>query len=221
LAGPVLAQGGVVYQSGTESNDGEAVNVYTNAGAQRYRQAMQTSGGVIHNTIQKEDPALSSAALMPKAYSYDESGYRTGRRLIGQADLSELIDKEARKNGIDPLILEIIIRHESNFNPSAVSPTGAMGLMQLMPGTASSCGVKDPFDPAQNVAGGAYYFAQQLRRFQDLSQALAAYNAGPAAVQTYGGIPPFAETQNYVSSICMEYTNRRKRASKPDTSKPE
>ena len=218
LAGPALAQSGAVYQAGTETSQGETVNVYTNAGAQRYHRAMRSSGGTIHNTLPREDPAFSTAAQMPKAYSFEESGYRGVRRTIGAADLAELINKEAKKNDVDPLILEIIIKHESNFNPGAVSPTGALGLMQLMPGTAASCGVKDPFDPAQNVAGGAYYFAQQLRRFQDLSQALAAYNAGPGAVQTYGGIPPFAETQNYVSSICMEYANRRKRVS---TSKPE
>ena len=216
LSGPAFAQGsGYVYQAGTETSDGASVNVYTNVGAQKYRRAMHTTSGTIRNLVPKEDPALSSSQ-MPKSLSYDESGYRTGRRVIGATDLAELIDKEAKKNGVDPLLLEIIIRHESNFNPNAVSPTGALGLMQLMPGTAASVGVKDPLDPAQNVAGGAYYFAMQLRRFQDLGQALAAYNAGPGAVETYGGVPPYAETQNYVSSICSEYSNRRKRVSKAE-----
>ena len=81
--------------------------------------------------------------------------------------------------------------------------------MQLMPGTATMLGVTDPYDAEQNVAAGTSYFATQLRRFQDLGQALAAYNAGPGAVASCGGIPPYEETQNYVSKICSRYSQRR------------
>ncbi|CAN0425905.1 unnamed protein product, partial [Phaeothamnion confervicola] len=97
LASPALAQDGSVYRAGSETSGGETVNVYTNVGAQRYKRAMTTSGGVIHNLAPKADPAFSTAAQMPKAYSYDESGYRGGPRMIGQADLAALIDKEAKK----------------------------------------------------------------------------------------------------------------------------
>jgi len=112
------------------------------------------------------------------------------------------ITAAATKYGIDPALLKGLIRQESNFNPSARSPVGAQGLTQLMPGTAASLGVTDPTDPAQAIEGGAKYLKQQLDRFGgDASKALAAYNAGPGAVAKFGGIPPYAETQNYVKNI--------------------
>lgn len=114
----------------------------------------------------------------------------------------QLIDSAAQKYGIDPAILKGLIKQESGFNPDAGSPAGAQGLTQLMPGTAAALGVTDVHDPAQSIDGGARYLRQQLDRFGgDYSKALAAYNAGPGAVQRYGGIPPYAETQNYVKSI--------------------
>jgi soluble lytic murein transglycosylase-like protein len=112
------------------------------------------------------------------------------------------ITAAAAKYGIDPALLKGLIRQESNFDPTARSGVGAQGLTQLMPGTASSLGVTDPTDPAQAIDGGAKYLSQQLTRFGgDASKALAAYNAGPGAVQKYGGVPPYAETQNYVQKV--------------------
>jgi soluble lytic murein transglycosylase-like protein len=111
------------------------------------------------------------------------------------------ITAAATKYGIDPALLKGLIRQESNFNASAQSGAGAQGLTQLMPGTASALGV-DPSDPAQAIEGGAKYLKQQLDRFGgDPSKALAAYNAGPGAVTKYGGVPPYAETQNYVQKV--------------------
>lgn len=121
-------------------------------------------------------------------------------------DLTSIIEREAARHGLDPRLVELVVRHESNFDPYAHSPAGALGLMQLMPETAASLGVDDPFDPAQNVAGGTAYLAQQMDAFGDVRLALAAYNAGPGAVQRYGGVPPYAETRNYVASIYHEYT---------------
>lgn len=125
--------------------------------------------------------------------------------------LSRIIETEARQQGIDPLIVEIIIRHESGFNPTAQSGVGACGYMQLMPETAASLGVTDINDPAQNIAAGTRYFAEQYRRYGNLHLALAAYNAGPGSVDTYGGVPPYDETVNYCSSIAQEYANRCKK----------
>jgi soluble lytic murein transglycosylase-like protein len=111
------------------------------------------------------------------------------------------ITAAATKYGIDPALLKGLIRQESGFNASAQSGAGAQGLTQLMPATARSLGV-DPSDPAQAIDGGAKYLKQQLDRFGgDASKALAAYNAGPGAVAKYGGVPPYAETQNYVKSV--------------------
>ena len=112
------------------------------------------------------------------------------------------IQAAAARHGIDPALLKALIRQESNFDPNAGSPAGAQGLTQLMPATAASLGVTDPRDPAQAIEGGAKYLKQQLDRFGgDVEKALAAYNAGPGAVQKYGGIPPYPETQNYVRKV--------------------
>jgi soluble lytic murein transglycosylase-like protein len=111
------------------------------------------------------------------------------------------IDAAAAKYNVDPALLRGLIRQESNFNANATSPAGARGLTQLMPGTAAALGV-DPSIPAQAIEGGAKYLRQQLDRFgNDAAKALAAYNAGPGAVARYGGVPPYAETQNYVRKV--------------------
>jgi soluble lytic murein transglycosylase-like protein len=120
----------------------------------------------------------------------------------GSVPYEQQIDAAAAKYGIDPAVLKGLIKQESGFNPSAGSSAGAQGLTQLMPGTASSLGVTDLHDPAQSIDGGAHYLKMQLDRFGgDYSKALAAYNAGPGAVQRYGGVPPYSETQNYVKNV--------------------
>jgi soluble lytic murein transglycosylase-like protein len=112
------------------------------------------------------------------------------------------IDAAAATNGIDPALLKGLVSQESGFDPNARSGAGALGLTQLMPGTAASLGVTNPLDPAQSLQGGAKYLRQQLDRFGgDERLALAAYNAGPGAVARYGGVPPYAETQNYVNNV--------------------
>jgi soluble lytic murein transglycosylase-like protein len=112
------------------------------------------------------------------------------------------ITAAAQRNGLDPALLAGLIKQESGFNPNAGSPAGARGLTQLMPGTAAGLGVTDVSDPAQSLEGGARYLAQQLATFGgDVTKALAAYNAGPGAVQRYGGVPPYAETQAYVQKV--------------------
>jgi soluble lytic murein transglycosylase-like protein len=112
------------------------------------------------------------------------------------------ITASAERNALDPALLAGLIKQESGFKPDARSSAGAQGLTQLMPGTAAGLGVTDPLDPAQAIDGGAKYLKQQLDRFGgDTARALAAYNAGPGAVQRFGGVPPYAETQNYVRAV--------------------
>jgi soluble lytic murein transglycosylase-like protein len=112
------------------------------------------------------------------------------------------ITAAAKKHGIDPALLAGLVKQESGFDPSAGSHAGARGLTQLMPATAAGLGVSNVLDPIQNLDGGAKYLRQQLDAFDgDVTRALAAYNAGPGAVQRYGGVPPYAETQNYVRIV--------------------
>ena len=112
------------------------------------------------------------------------------------------ITAAAQRNGVDPALLAGLVRQESNFDPTAGYPAGARGLTQLMPGTAAALGVTDVTDPQQSLEGGAKYLKQQLDAFGgDITKALAAYNAGPGAVQRYGGVPPYAETQSYVQRV--------------------
>jgi soluble lytic murein transglycosylase-like protein len=120
----------------------------------------------------------------------------------GTTDFEAEINAAASSNGIDPALLKGLVSQESGFDPNAHSPAGAVGLTQLMPGTAAALGVTNPLDPAQSLQGGARYLRQQLDRFGgDESLALAAYNAGPGAVARYGGVPPYAETQGYVKNV--------------------
>jgi hypothetical protein len=142
-------------------------------------------------------------------------GYETSRsprepvRIADLAKLKKLkllIKKYARRYGVDENLVWAVVRQESGFNPYAVSPKGAMGLMQLMPGTAARMGVSNAFDVEQNLAGGIKYLERCLNQFnQNVPLALAAYNAGPENVVKYQGCPPFAETRNYIVSILQAY----------------
>lgn len=126
------------------------------------------------------------------------------------APLKSILQGAGRRQGLDPDLLKSMIAEESNFNARAVSSKGARGLMQLMPGTGQLLGVRDFFSADENVQGGALYIRALLERYAgDLAKALAAYNAGPAAVDRYRGIPPFTETQNYVRRVITRF-NREK-----------
>jgi len=134
-------------------------------------------------------------------------------RLQRNSQFDELIQQQSQTAEIDPSLVKAVIRQESGFNPKAVSHVGAQGLMQLMPGTASGLGVTDSFNPEQNVAGGAKYLKNLLNKYdQSVPMALAAYNAGPGAVDKYHGVPPYKETQNYVKNVMKSYRNYQAQA---------
>jgi hypothetical protein len=131
-------------------------------------------------------------------------------RLREKADLTEVVNEASGRYRLDPDLVSSVIKAESGFNAHAVSPKGARGLMQLMPGTASQLGVGNVFDPAANVEGGTKYLRELMERYDfDMVKALAAYNAGPQRVEQFGGVPPYYETRAYVARIVRDFNKKK------------
>jgi soluble lytic murein transglycosylase-like protein len=165
--------------------------------------AARNAASEVRGYIAARPRGASSATANPN-YANLARGYR-----ISAAELDSTIEQAAAKNGVDPNLVRAIIKVESNFNPNAVSNKGAMGLMQLMPYTASQLSVRNPFDPQQNVDAGVRHLRRLLNNFHgDVRLSLAAYNAGEGAVARSRGVPPIAETQNYVKKITDMYWNQ-------------
>lgn len=138
----------------------------------------------------------------PRTFPSFQSQYRRLSSSRLKTQYETLIKAIAADHGMNPTIIRSIIAVESGFDPMAKSSKGAMGLMQLMPETAQELGVSDPWDPTENITGGTKYISWLLRKYNgDLTKALAAYNAGPQAVDSYGGIPPYQETTDYVRNV--------------------
>jgi len=144
----------------------------------------------------------------------NEPSTARARRLAGNLlpvpdpDLAAEIERQAAARQLDTRLVQALVQVESGYNAMALSNKGAMGLMQLMPGTARELAVDDPWDPHQNLRGGTTYLRQLLDRFGELESALAAYNAGPEAVVKHGGIPPYAETRDYVRHVLHLFDGR-------------
>jgi soluble lytic murein transglycosylase-like protein len=130
--------------------------------------------------------------------------------ISGTVDLNDVVQSASGRYRLDPDLVNSVIKAESGFNARAVSPKGAQGLMQLMPGTASQLGVPNAFDPQANVEGGTKYLRELLERYNfDLVKALAAYNAGPQRVEQFGGVPPYYETRAYVARVVRDFNKKK------------
>lgn len=180
-----------------------AVSLPLSAAAAAYR--FIDDRGVIHFSDTRWDERYEPLSTSP---------VDVGRRLLERRSLRPpppedafdgLILSSAREHRVEPALVKAVIAAESNFEPRALSRVGAQGLMQLMPATAASLGVKNAFHPRENVDGGTRYLRAMLDRYGDVRRALAAYNAGPNAVDRYQGIPPYPETRDYVVRVLHYY----------------
>ncbi len=156
--------------------------------------------------VQAAIDGQGNAPLDPANSAFSADAASNAPAMVPPAQIDQLVSANATTFGVDPNLVKAIIANESGFNANATSKVGAQGLMQLMPGTAAGLGVSNAYDPAQNVWGGTKYIKGLMDRFGgDMRKAVAAYNAGPGAVEKYGGVPPYAETQNYVQNVLASY----------------
>lgn len=155
----------------------------------------------VNADIIKESPQISFSNALQEA-----GAIQTNTQAATKSQILNVVNQIAEKHGVDEKLVQALIKQESGFNPKAKSKAGAMGLMQLMPSTAKNLGVQDPYNIIQNVEGGVKYLKSMLNKYNgNVILALAAYNAGPGAVDKYDGVPPYKETQNYVKNILANY----------------
>ena len=171
-------------------------------------QSMKVNANIVKNQNPSAslNNALKELQNTKTIQSAENLSLNTTSATPAQHQILGLISQISQKHGIDENLIKAVVKQESGFNTRAKSKAGAMGLMQLMPATAASLGDKDPYNPVQNVEGGVKYLKSMLNKYNgNVILALAAYNAGPGAVDRYDGVPPYAETQNYVRNILANY----------------
>jgi soluble lytic murein transglycosylase-like protein len=200
-----LRDGGEFDCTRQEAIEGGKVRLYlypTEPGMAKDANYIDVKAGAIRTVEAEPDPVLSVAVASEPA--------KNAAAALTPAEMQQLLKNAGSRHHVDADLLASVVKAESGGQVRAVSRTGAEGLMQLMPGTAKEQGVADAFRPEQNIAGGTAYLDQLLTRYHDnVALALAAYNAGPTAVDRYHGIPPYRETQAYVARVIREF-NRRK-----------
>ncbi len=159
-----------------------------------------------------EDPNVL-ASVRSRSASFDlfvrPPAADSSRTVLARVPYGAEIRRAAQRHGVDPFLLAAMVEAESSFDPAATSHKGAQGLLQVMPETGADMGLVDPSDPSQNLNAGARYLRHMLRRFDDVTLALAAYNAGPAKVERYDGVPPYRETLGYVNRVLRRYIDYR------------
>lgn len=194
------------------------MNNYVNKYSDQWIPANQNNKSIVANTeVQSFDKVLKNTAkvkfgdLLTKPVKKVDASIYTAQannidKLTAKQKIQNIVSKISKKYDVDEKLVNAVIKQESGFNPNAKSKAGAMGLMQLMPATARGLGVTNPMNPEQNVEGGVKYLKSMLNKYNgNIILALAAYNAGPNAVDKYDGVPPYKETQNYVRSILASY----------------
>jgi len=190
---------------------GDTTRLYVNADGSSFVDV--PTAQIEHFEAAPEMAASGSASTSPLLANATRNG--TPSALLfpassGKIDLNDVVNSASGRYRLDPDLVNSVIKAESGFNVRAVSPKGAQGLMQLMPGTASQLGVPNTFDAAANVEGGTKYLRELLERYNfDLIKALAAYNAGPQRVEQFGGVPPYYETRAYVARVVKDFNKKK------------